>query len=240
MYLYDSLGARFWWLGVIAVAMLSAILFFQAVYQTSIDTPIRGDARDYVGYAVNLKTHGIYSRQWPNTPAGLPTPDALRAPGYPLLLSFFVDTTNNTIAIDKVLLLQALLGVLTLIIYLQLFRQFMTSGWALAAGLITAISPHLINASVYLLSESLFTFLLASHLLTLERAIRLKHIYWSLLAGTLLAISFLVRPSTQYLILVYLAFGGFSVAVRQHWKCVGLFASASSTGYSRMDDTKPD
>ena len=219
MFLTKNKCTPVWW-GVIGIVVLSATLFLQAVLQTNIDTPIRGDSRDYLAYAFNLKTHGIYSRSWNEAEQHLPHPDALRAPGYPWLLSFFVDKSSKTFAITNLLLLQAMLGVVTVLLYLLLYCRFMSVGWALAAGLITSISPHLINASVYVLSESVFTFLLAAHLLVLERAIRLKQIRWALLAGILLAISLLVRPTTQYLALVYLmvVIARFRFVACQHWK----------------------
>ncbi|WKJ90311.1 glycosyltransferase family 39 protein [Methylomonas montana] len=222
MSLFSNRCKPFWWAGLTGITVLSTILFFQVVSQTSIDGLIRGDTKDYLAYAFNLKTYGVYSHIWPEAAAAAPAPDALRAPGYPFLLSLFVGTDNETFPIAKVLFVQAALGVLTVIIYVLLYRRFLPTGWALAAGLMTAICPHLINASVYLLTESLFTFLLGAHLLILERAMRSAHFRWALLAGTLLALSFLVRPTSQYLILAYLAalLAWFRYVPRPHWKCV--------------------
>ncbi len=205
MFLTGDRSTQFWVAGAFAITLLSAVLFFQNVLQTNIDHPIRGDAKDYVAYAFNLKMHGVYSRSEPDTALELLKPDALRAPGYPFFLSFFVDSERQTFAVANVLLMQAVLGVLTVMAYLWLFRRLMPTGWALPAGLLTAISPHLLNTSVYILSESLFTFMLGLHLLVLERAIRLKQVHWAFIAGLLLAIGFLVRPTTQYLFFVYLA-----------------------------------
>ena len=211
---------RLWLFGTVAILLLTAPLFFQAVMQTLIDNPIRGDARDYVGYAFNLKIHGIYSRSWPESFTELPIPDALRAPGYPWLLSLFVDAGEMTFNTANLLLFQALLGVLTVFFYLLIYRKFMSTRWALAAGLLTAISPHLINASVYVLTEAIFTCLLGAHLLLLERALRLQRNGLFFGAGLLLALSFLVRPTTQYLMAVYLTWGmlWFRNTREIHWK----------------------
>jgi 4-amino-4-deoxy-L-arabinose transferase-like glycosyltransferase len=195
---------RIWHAGILGICLLAATLFFTAITQTRIDHPIRGDARDYLAYAYNIDTYGIYSRTWPEAEAKTPLPDAVRAPVYSAVISLFFDENDINATLTRVLNLQALLGVLTVFVYLLLYRRFMPPLWALSAGLITAISPHLINASVYLLTESLFTFLLGLHLLTLEKALRLRHARWALIAGTLLALSFLTRPTTQYLILAYL------------------------------------
>lgn len=204
MPLFNSSG-RIWRIGMLGICLLAAVLFFTAVTQTRIDHPIRGDARDYLAYAYNLDTYGIYSRAWPEAEVqAAPLPDAMRAPAYSAVVSLFFDKNDINATLTRVLYLQALLGVLTVLVYLLLYRRIMPPLWALSAGLVTAISPHLINASVYLLTETLFTFLLGLHLLTLEKALRLRHARWALVAGALLALSFLTRPTTQYLILAYL------------------------------------
>lgn len=194
----------FWRSGVIGICLLASVMFFMVVTQTRIDHPIRGDARDYFAYAYNMQTYGVYSRTLPEgATTEAPAPDALRSPAYPVVIRAFLDREDISATLTRVLFLQAILGVLTVFVYLHLFRQIMPSAWALSAGLVTAISPHLLNASVYLLTETLFTFVLGAHLLALARALRLKHVYWATLAGVLLAVSFLVRPTTQYLILAY-------------------------------------
>lgn len=118
MHLSSERSEQFWWAGAIGIVALSTLMFFQAAVKTHIDTPIRGDARDYVGYAYNLKVHGVYSRSWPDVKKSSPTPDALRTPGYPFLLTFFVDADSKTFSLAEVLLLQAGIGVLTVIIYI--------------------------------------------------------------------------------------------------------------------------
>ncbi|MDR2874693.1 MAG: glycosyltransferase family 39 protein [Methylobacillus sp.] len=211
---------RLWIPGVVAIFLLAATLFGIAVTDTHINGPIRGDARDYYGYAYNLKFHGVYSRELPGT-VETPTPDALRSPGYPAAISILVDKTDAEKTLKRVVLLQAVLGVLTVLAYLALFRRFMPPVWALGAGIVTAISPHLVNASVYLLSETLFTFLLGVHLFALERALRLRNIRWFLIAGILLALSFLARPTTQFLLLAYVAI--VVIRFRKDWRIYGKY-----------------
>jgi len=215
MPLFNS-PSRMWRIGMLGICLLAAALFFTAVTQTRIDHPIRGDARDYLAYAYNLDIYGIYSRAWPEAEAKAPLPDAVRAPFYSAVVSLFLDKNDINATLMRVLNLQALLGVLTVLVYLLLYRRIMPPLWALSAGLVTAISPHLINASVYLLTETLFTFLLGLHLLTLEKALRLRHARWALVAGTLLALSFLTRPTTQYLIFAYLL--ALLIWTGTHWR----------------------
>lgn len=210
---------RYWSLAVIAVGLLSAFMFLTTVSQTRVDHPIRGDARDYFAYAYNIKLHGIYSHDLPSSEA--PRPDALRAPAYPAMLSLLLDETNIEKTLANVLYLQALLGILTVLVYLSLFRRLMPPLWAFGAGIVTAISPHLINASVYLLTETVFTFLVSIHLFALERAMRLRQTHWALAAGVLLALSLLTRPTTQYLMLVYLL--AFALWAGRDWRTYGKY-----------------
>lgn len=189
---------------VMLLMLLSATLQFVAVHDTQIDKPIRGDARDYVAYAINLKLHGVFSRTWPGGSDTAPKPDAVRGPGYPLLMAGFSSHQGNSWDLERVLYVQAAMGVLTVLCYLVLFRRFLPGGWAIAAAGLTAISPHLINSSVYLLSESLFSFLLGLHLLALDYALRKRVPRWAILAGCMLAASMLTRSTTQYLCLIYI------------------------------------
>jgi 4-amino-4-deoxy-L-arabinose transferase-like glycosyltransferase len=218
--LFSRLDANHRWnIGVIAICLFSTVLFFTAVTQTRIDHPIRGDARDYFAYAYNLKLHGLYSRTFPGTET--PQSDAVRAPAYPVVISVLLDENDIEQTLTNVLYLQAILGTLTVLVYLSLFRRLLPPLWALGAGLVTAISPHLINASVYLLTETMFTFLVGVHLFALERALRLKQARWAMLAGILLALSLLTRPTTQYLTLAYLL--AFAIWMRNDWRTYGKY-----------------
>ena len=210
------------WIGFLSIAIISAYFCFSATAKTTIDVPIRGDAREYVAYAHNLKVHGIFSRNLLNSDSEIPPPDAVRSPGYPFFLSFFISPSHQSIAIDKVAFFQAGLTVMTVIVYMLLFIRFMPYPLAILAGFVTAISPHLINASVYLLTETLFTFLLGAHLLVLEKAVRTKGLYWAIFAGILLGYSLLVRPTTQYLFIIYLLIIAlkFRATFKDNWKIV--------------------
>lgn len=195
-------GARRWWLAAGAILLLSLYLHLVTAHDTRIYQPVRNDARDYIVYALNLDRYDVFSRT--PAPGGVaPRPDALRAPGYPVFLSLLIDPSAPDLNLDRVIVAQALLGVLTVLLCLLLFRRVLAPGWALAATALTAISPHLVNSGAYFLSESLFTFLLALHLLCAERAWTLRSRGWLVAAGVVLALSILVRPTTQYLVVFY-------------------------------------
>lgn len=183
-------------LGLVLVIGLAAYLRFIAVAETRIDTPIRGDARLYVIYALNLQHFGVFSREIPESQNVAPKPDAFVTPGYPTFLAAFFDQNNIERSIAIIGYVQALLGTLTVLIYFILFSRFLSPIFSVSATLLIAISPHLINASVYLLTETLFTFLLGAMLLSLDTALRSEKARHFALAGLLLGATTLVRPTT--------------------------------------------
>ncbi len=60
---------------------------------TTVRRPLQSDASDYFYYAFNMHYHHTYSREISQSTDSKykPTPDAVRSPGYPLVLSFLID-----------------------------------------------------------------------------------------------------------------------------------------------------
>ncbi|KAF0813220.1 hypothetical protein IGB42_02148 [Andreprevotia sp. IGB-42] len=212
---FDKNPQRLHWVLLLAVTIFSLYMNATAVGTTLIDGLIRGDARDYLAYAFNLKTHGVYSNAMPLAQSVIPHPDALRAPGYAFFIAPFVDAGRNDLGLTAVLYLQALLGALTTLFSMLIFRKIMPFWAAIACGLLTAISPHLINISVYILTESLFTFLLITHVYTLVLARERANTLLFILSGLLLAASWLVRPTTMLLVAVYILVFAWAVYRKQ-------------------------
>ncbi len=183
-------------LALILVFGLAAYLRFIAVVETRIDTPIRGDARLYVIYALNLQHFSVFSRELPQNDEVTPSPDAFVAPGYPALLSLMFDGNHVERSIATVGYVQALLSMLTVLVYFILFSRFLAPSFCLLATLLVAISPHLVNASVYLLTETLFTFSVGLLLLSLDSALRTTRPSLFVLSGLLLGVATLIRPTT--------------------------------------------
>jgi len=155
-----------------------------AVSDTVVDMPIRTDAADYLMYAYNLRFHGVYSldKKGYQAPRADVRPDAVRSPGYPLSM------------------VQAVLGTLVIAFVFLLGRTFLPAWASIGAALLTAISPHLINTGVYVLSETWFSFLLAAGLLTTVIAAKRTQRRWPwLAAGLLLGAAALTRPGLQFL-----------------------------------------
>jgi 4-amino-4-deoxy-L-arabinose transferase-like glycosyltransferase len=186
-----------------AVILIGALfLRWGAVTQTEINGPLRKDAGDYYRYAYNLKHFGVFSRSDEGIQTDrAPTPDALRPPGFPLFIAAFLDGGKDYSFMPRVLMAQALLGVATVLIYLLIFRTYLRPALALSAAGLTAISPHLVNSSVYILTECFFTFLVGAGLLALIVGIQRRS--WPLIcgAGCAIALSMLTRGTTLYLAL---------------------------------------
>ncbi|NLI34712.1 MAG: hypothetical protein GX422_18310 [Deltaproteobacteria bacterium] len=143
---------------LLCIFLLGLSLRLFSAAETRVDTPIRADARDYYLYAYNLRHHHVYSKDAGplKSPDATPAPDAVRQPGYPLFLTPFVDSLPSNEILGRIVISQALLSTLTLILSFFLYRSFLPVSLALGASLLTAISPHLIAANSYLLTEPPF------------------------------------------------------------------------------------
>jgi 4-amino-4-deoxy-L-arabinose transferase-like glycosyltransferase len=76
----------------------------------------------------------------------------------------------------------------------------MTEGWALGAAVLTAVSPHLISSSTYLLTETLFTFLMMLSLWLVVKMVQDNSKVFAFGAGLALAAAALTRPTLQFFI----------------------------------------
>lgn len=189
-------GRRFV-LGVVAISTLAWLLREYFVLATVVEMPIRGDIRDYMAYAWNLVHHGVLSRAWPSDV--VPAADGFRGPGYPLFLAAAMVLKPQAdgwyiLALHA----QALLGALTVTATILLGRRWLTSGWALLAGLLLALWPHHIAATGALLSEVVFGATLAFAVLLSARALEGGR-GWAIAAGAMFACAWLVNPLALFL-----------------------------------------
>ena len=192
---------------ILAVVFVVALLMrVTAVTQTEVDTPLRADAAQYYLYAINLKNYGVYSLadniRRDAELANPPSPDASRTPGYALFLLPFVDYPPSVDGLSGVLMTQAVLSALTVLLAYFLFRPALPAWGALLAAVLTGLSPHLIVANVYVLTETLFTFLFVGFTLALTRCLQRESVPWAVAAGLLLGGTMLVRPTLSYLLLL--------------------------------------
>ena len=202
---------------IIALLIFLVAVALRLSYQRSaiVDNPIRADARQYFFNAYNLFYFGVYSIDAPDVNGNPPRTIWRRTPGYPLFLYpfFYISKTPNEFVVN-VSLAQAILGSLTCVLVFYLGLAFLTPLWAVIAGLVTALSPHLIAMDDFLLSESLFMFSLVAATLTLVHSFRRRNAGWAFISGTLFCFSALVRAVSGLLGLFMLLF--FLVAPR-YW-----------------------
>lgn len=190
-------------MGVFAVVLIALALSWGATQGSTVIEPARADAGQYIWYAWNLKHHGVYSHSDSALTEGIiPAPDALRTPGYPFFLLPFLGRELTPAFIQPVQTIQSLLVGATVLVAFFLFRTFMPYIPALAGTFLTAISPHLANSAIYVLTESLFAFIVALSLLLLSKLLKRPGMALAVVAGLALGYGALVRPSLQYLPLV--------------------------------------
>lgn len=182
---------------LLAILVLAAVLRLQAVGSTVIDRPIRADARVYYLVALNIERWGIFSRAEPGPHA--PVPDAFVQPGLPLAITPFIEFPPTERMLFRFNTAQAALGVATVAIAFMLFRLFAGARLALGAAALIALSPHLVVMTTYLLTETLFTFLLTAGIALLALALRDSRSGAAIAAGLLLGASALTRATTEYL-----------------------------------------
>ncbi len=191
------------WLFIL-ILLLGAWLRLDVTIKTTVDSPLRADALGYFSYAYNLRHYGVYSRDYrfvKENSNAQPKPDALSSPGYPLFLMPFTGQLPTDKTILHITLLQALLGSIVILFTYITAKQFLGGNWALLPSFLVAISPQLVNCGVYVLSESLFTFLMMAAITCLAVQTKFSRNLWlTLLSGLLLGAAALTRPTLNYIV----------------------------------------
>ena len=164
-------SSRAWMPLLAGIGLLAFVLRWYYVTHAIVDSPIRGDAIEYYSYAWNLLHHGVFSLAKPN--AAQVVSDSFRDPGYPLFLAAWIGVLDEFPAWYLSLLIgQAALGALTVVLLMGAARDWLPMRWIAGAGVLMAIWPHSITINGYVLSETLFGFLLALALYVLSVALR--------------------------------------------------------------------
>lgn len=163
-----------WPMALLIITLFAFALRWYYVSTAVVYEPLRGDARQYFSYAWNLVHHGTFSKSPPGAVSVLP--DNYRDPGYPLFLAIWMKALGVGNAwYATVLLCQALLGALTVTAAVQLGKHWLSTRWAIGAGLLMAVWPHSIAIDGYLLTETLFGFLCTVGLLLWGNACQHKN-----------------------------------------------------------------
>jgi len=191
---------------------------------TLVINPLRADAGNYFMYAYNLRYKHTYSQEIANMRdlSSPVTPDSVRSPGYPLFLVPFLDGLSFESFVDRVIIAQVILSLLTILMTYLLCKSFLPHVWALAASLLVAVSPHLIVANSYILTETLFCFTLTVTV-WLTGFLRSNPSWWLTLGlGLLMGLASLVRPSLQFFPLLFAFFLVFQFGWRRGGKLTAM------------------
>lgn len=188
---------------LMAILLVAFDLRIQSVINTVMDTPVRADAREYVLYAHNLKNYGVYSRSDTLAADGQvnPVPDAKRAPLYPLFIALFLDKPPSAANVATITRVQAVISTLTVLLVFLISRRILPMPLALTASALTAISPHLVTMNIYLLSETLFCFLVVLTMLLIVSTTEKSGTVKPALAGLTLGASALTHPMLLYFVI---------------------------------------
>lgn len=164
----------------------------------AVDKPsgfMTSDSLTYIKPAEALLTHGVYSI----SPDRIGTPDTLRTPGYPVFIAGVYRLAGTRIVAIVMAQIAISLGTLILVFLLasELWHHPRTG---LIATLLLTLDLASFTYTFWILSETLFTFLLMAALFCAVRFQRsAPRPEWCALFGVLFAASVLVRPIAYYL-----------------------------------------
>jgi hypothetical protein len=151
----------------VAIATLALLVRLCYVHSAVVVDPIRGDAVQYVIYAINLLDNHVFSVQ---TEAPL-LADGFRDPGYPSFLAVVMTMAGRQQGFYLAVLdLQCVVSAATVAMYIVLARRWLGFAAAVAVGLGVTFWPHAITLAGYLLSETLLGFLFVLALVLLQAA----------------------------------------------------------------------
>ncbi|MEO0081474.1 MAG: glycosyltransferase family 39 protein [candidate division WOR-3 bacterium] len=206
-------GQRVSLFGALTVAAALRLVFL-SLPATSIETKAVAaipDAAEYLTLAQNLVRHQTFSRseQEPYRP------EVLRTPGYPLFLAlFFVVFPKPLLPILAAqLILSLLLVLVTYRFCLELTGDNRTS---LVAAYLVALSPNLAFVSTKVVTETLFTLMLAVTLILFNRHRTVSRVQGIVASGVCCGLLALVRPIALYFPLLLAAVLFFDRSVRQY------------------------
>ena len=179
----------------ITLAVVLFALFFRLHFMatTQWDHPIRADAAQYYSIGWNIVHHGVFSMTHPND--STPNPDSYRGPGYPLLIALTMLLGGDEYWLRYLLVIQAALGALSVALTMAIAKKWLSFPYAIAAGLLVAVWPHMVTLSGLVLTETFFGFslLLGIYMLTLACKRQQGSLYAA--AGLVFAYSALINPA---------------------------------------------
>ena len=207
----NSAKTNSWTVTIILLVLCAAALLIRVQYVRTVDIvePIRADAREYTTYALNLFKHHTFSKDIYH-----PRPDSWRSPGYPLILTAVLAIGDLKKMIPITTYLQVAMGLFSVVVVFLLGRRIMPDWAALSAAGLTAISPHLIATTSYILTEASFSFFLLLAMYSFYRAWEKGSAVSATCSGLLFGCAYLINE-TSLLIPGILAIAAGAMAYRQ-------------------------
>jgi len=143
------------------------------------------DTQSYLEPALKLLSTGYY-----------PTDSAWRTPLYPIFVAlvYWIAGTNPVFIIGVQVVISTIGVVLTYFLGIRLLPK----PAALLAALLMAISVESITSAIYLMTETLFTFLFLGSMFSMVKAREQSNWRWLVIAAILFGLSVLCRPIALY------------------------------------------
>jgi hypothetical protein len=185
----------YWLAGLFIFSLIIGYLY--QLSAVMVEPAIRADASKYLLTAYNLVNSGNYSYS-------LEEPflsSSLLVPGYPYFLAVIQLITGD---IDKTVAVafkvQLILASLVPVLLVLIARRVMAFAYALACGILLCVYPHQVVISNYLLTETLFSFLMVLAVYLLIRSLETRRLSYVVMYGLLFAYATLTRPITLLLL----------------------------------------
>jgi len=210
----------------VLVFLSAFVIRYEYIMHTEVIPPIRADARQYLHYGFNLFEYGVYSKQESGQDVSL-KPDSYRSPGYPALIAtaFFLGGTENffSILLFFQVFLSSLIPLITLFLALRLLKPL----WAVLVSVLVVLSPHLVSMCGYMLTETLFSFLIILSLWFFVEAQHRKNVLLFILSSVFWGLAYLTNETALFIPFSLALISGFliwkrgaSETFKPHWLIV--------------------
>jgi len=149
---------------ILVVAGFGFYLRLTMVADTEVVGPLRADASEYYLSAYNLTKNGVYTMSDARLkdPGAVLRPDNFRWPGQPLLIAAFMgDWPDHLLIVRKIQWVNVLAGTATLGLIGVAAAAVFPAWAAIMVVMLTAVSPHLIVLTIYVLTETPAAFFVA-------------------------------------------------------------------------------
>lgn len=175
----------------------------QAFLGTEVVEPLQGDSAEAYALAQTLSAQGAYqvlSAPFSGSPDAA-TDETFSSLGYPLFLSLFADSKPATASgLSAIVITQLVLGALAILLVYLLTARLLDPHWGLTAALLTAVSPYLVNVSLYLVAGTVLMIAMLLYLTTAAKISERGALLRTFIASALLGVAALTDPTFEFLI----------------------------------------